>query len=126
MRGLTSATILAVFMLALLGVLTMPTDAAAEEKKFPPLPRGAVKFDEKVTVKWYDPQNKKWRNTKEDVNALRFTGSKESKCFYLKAEDVQVKIQIGSHIIDSDGNTYEVYESPGGTGEQLVRVKLKK
>lgn len=122
------ATLLAALFTAL-GALAMPSSVESAEKEFPPLPKGEpIPFNETVTVKRYNPQTKNFTTTKENVGALRFTGAKESKCFYLKGRDVgqEVKIMPGSHVIDADGNTYEVTEQPAASGDPLVRVKLIK
>lgn len=121
------AVIMSLAFLASLGAIMSTEQIVADEKKekeFEPLPKG-FKFNEEVTVKWWNKGAGKFIETKEKVAAFRFAGSK-GKCFYLKTKDVgAVKILPDSEIVDADGFTYVVTESPTTSEDVLVRVKNK-
>lgn len=107
----------------------MSDQAVADEKKekeFGPLPKGELTFPEKVTLKRWSAEGKKFLDTREGVAACRFSGAKEQKSFYLKQKDAGgVAIRPGSEVIDADGNVYVVTDSPQSAEAHLVRVKPK-
>ena len=116
------------------GVLTMSetaTQAPADDKKekkekeFPPLKKGEVKFDEKVTVRVAGGDNKPIASTKENVGALRFSSNK-GKAFYLSTKDFgAAAIPKGSEVVDEDGFVYVVESNPNTAMNRLVYVKRK-
>lgn len=100
-----------------------------KEKEFPPLPKGAHVFSEKVIVRWWNEEAAKHIKTKDGISAFRFAAKvkgQDTKCFYLKQQDAgAVKLAPKSEIEDADGNIYVVTGSPSSAEDVLVYVVAK-
>jgi hypothetical protein len=112
------------FLFALLfGAVTMSTATADEKEEKKTHTEMGFTFDEKVTVKVWDKQGKKFLNPVENIWAVR-KDTNLGLTFAVHAHTNNTVPTNDSLIIDAAGNEYVVVEG-GGTYFGL-RVKLQK
>lgn len=104
----------------------MPTAATAEEKKFEPLPKNGWEFNEKVTLKRWNPDQKVFINSTDNINAIRYSVKDGMKRFTLKGKDIGASaIAKGSEVVDADQNVYVVEAVDNVGPDKSVRIIKK-